>query len=95
MSKLDGYTLDEVLAWINAERKARSYGPALTEIPKGTAMMCTRCPVAQALNNSPVNSDEWYPNPNWHFLDGAEPLPECVRLFILDLDSGEYPELTT
>lgn len=94
MSKLDGYTVDEVLEWVNAERKARSYGPPLAKIPKGVPKVCCHCPIARALNNSIVTDDSWYPVENWNMSSSQPlPLPDYVRLFILDMDSDEYPEL--
>jgi len=110
MTKLDGYSQEQVLAWLNAERKAHSYGPPLDCIPHGEIGNCETCPISIALNGSFVDGDGWIPveltlleredplvSP-WEFLPPWEPLPweplpDFVRHFILDFDSGEYPEL--
>jgi hypothetical protein len=99
MLEMGGYTLDDVLAWLNAERKARSYGPPLTEMPKGKRLRACLCPVAEALGGSVVDGTDWYPVELEENNDGEGawqkpiPLGECVRLFITDFDAGYYPEL--
>lgn len=96
--KLDGYSLEEVLAWLNEQRAIFHIGPPLKAIPKGRRAVCNHCPIAEALSGCMIDGTNWWPPDAMRttgFLKSkdAHPLPECVRLFILDFDSGDYPEL--
>ena len=102
------YSLDEVLAWLNAERKRLGFKDSLETIPKGSMsdMLACSCPVSIALSsndgpsalNAIVDGDNYWPEAavNSSLTGGlgkSYPLPENVRMFITDWDAGHYPEL--
>jgi hypothetical protein len=99
------YSLDEVLAWLNAERKRLGFESSLETIPKGymyNGMFACSCPVALALSpsdtpsamNAIVDGDSYWPAVETLINDKtAHPLPDYVRMFITDWDAGHYPEL--
>ena len=86
-TKLD-YTLDEVLREINAERVYALGMKPLDKIPMGKGE-ADLCPVSEAFDAAYTDGENYYLN----FDGSSHPLPDILRWFILDFDSGEYPEL--
>jgi hypothetical protein len=98
------YSLDEILAWLNAERKYLGFRDSLETIPKGKlgGMIACSCPVSIGLSSHPgpdpmntiVDGTRYWPeDADAHDNEQAMDLPEKVRAFLTDWDSGHYPEL--
>lgn len=103
------YSLDEILDWLNAERKRLGFNNSLETIPKGVLgkMLACSCPISIGLSssgkpdalNAIVDGDNYWPEfkdmRGGEFPKNVRPLPEKVRMFITDWDAGHYPELVT
>lgn len=89
-----GYTLPQVLRWINRERKLHGESP-LKKIPAGRQKSPWACPIAEALDC--VVDGTYYSTPfdKHHNIDKnyviymCNTLPEYMRAFVADYDAGE------
>lgn len=89
----------QILDWVNEQRKQYGIGAPLAALPKGIPDQACECVLARALGTTEVPAlvdetntylrDESLPCSERVFID----TPDFAAQFIRDFDAGVYPEL--
>lgn len=86
---------DDALRFVNHWR-VRMGRPTLAELAQGTKRDPTKCSLAESLGTGWIGAKGGFVGCYWRSGDdyyGDVLLPHGVREFVVDFDSGRYPEL--